>query len=124
MFFWAAQISSSSAGSAAHVWHAVASVFAYMALIGMVTVFLVIFFNWPKFVVPPAQRNEPGVFPGHLGGTIGTRDRSLSCQAGRDGQAGNACKGRGSPHRDRRRLKLARSSSLPPPQPRQVIARG
>jgi hypothetical protein len=58
VFYWASVLSAGQAGS--RVWHVVAWVSAASALVWFALILTVMFFNKPKFVVPPSQRNDPG----------------------------------------------------------------
>ncbi len=58
--FWAMQLSVHLTGSASHAWRVVALVFLACFGIGFVLFLTVMFFNWPKFIVPPPQRDQPG----------------------------------------------------------------
>jgi hypothetical protein len=51
-------------------WGAVRGVFIALAvafLVGLVLVVIVMLFNWPKFVVPPYMRDEPGLLTARKG---------------------------------------------------------
>jgi hypothetical protein len=58
--FWALQISIHSTDPASHSWRVIASVFLGCFAVGFALALTVIFFNWPKFIVPPSQRDECG----------------------------------------------------------------
>ena len=58
--YWAAAVSTHLTGSPSHAARVVAEVFFALAAVGFALVLTVMFFNWPKFVVPPPQRGEAG----------------------------------------------------------------
>ena len=60
--FWAMQLSDKLTGSASHAWRVVALVFLACFGAGFALFLTVMFFNWPKFIVPPPQRDDRGAF--------------------------------------------------------------
>jgi hypothetical protein len=58
--FWAMEISIHSTQTALQWWRAVAWVFFGCFAVGFALTLSVIFFNWPRFIVPPPQRGECG----------------------------------------------------------------
>jgi len=60
--FWAMQLSDKLTGSPSHAWRVVALVFLACFGAGFALFLTVMFFNWPKFIVPPPQRDDLGAF--------------------------------------------------------------
>ena len=60
VFYWASFQGAGSASSSSRGWHVVAWIFAVWSLASLALALTVMFFNWPKFVVPPPYRGEPG----------------------------------------------------------------
>ena len=57
--YWASAARGDSTGQAPHADGVVQGIVVICG-IGFLLVLTVMFFNWPKFIVPPPQRNEPG----------------------------------------------------------------
>jgi hypothetical protein len=60
IFLWASYLSANSTGSGRLAWDVVAWIAVAWAMLWFALVLTVMFFNWPKLVVPPPQRGEPG----------------------------------------------------------------
>lgn len=72
VFYWASYLGAGTSSSASRAWYTVAWIFAVWALVWFVLVLTVMFFNRPKRIVPPSQRDEPGA----VAEWRGTRRRS------------------------------------------------
>jgi hypothetical protein len=57
----AAAVSAHMPGRSAHILNVVALVFVGIFVLFLFFHFTVMLLNWPKFIVPPSQRREPGV---------------------------------------------------------------
>ena len=60
VYYWASYLAADPAGPATRAWKLVAWIAVALTLAWFALVLTVMFFNWPKFVVPPPQRGEPG----------------------------------------------------------------
>ena len=58
--YWVIQVSQHSAGSVSHVTRIVAELLFGLCAVLFALALTVMFFNWPKFVVPPPSRGESG----------------------------------------------------------------
>lgn len=52
-------------GESSQVSKFIAFIFLGLAGVALIMHFTVMLFNWPKFIVPPPQRDEPGALAGH-----------------------------------------------------------
>jgi hypothetical protein len=59
IFYWASYQGGTS-GSTSTTWHVITWAFAALSFVWFALALTVMFFNWPKFIVPPGQRGEPG----------------------------------------------------------------
>jgi hypothetical protein len=63
-----AELTAEVSGEAALALHVVAIVFLILFGIALILNFTVIILNWPKFIVPPSQRREIGIFAERVAG--------------------------------------------------------
>lgn len=63
-----AELTAEVSGEAALALRVIAIVFLILFGIALILHFTVIFLNWPKFIVPPSQRREIGLFAERVAG--------------------------------------------------------
>jgi hypothetical protein len=58
--YWVAELGGGAVGHLSGAGRLVVGLTVAWFTLGFVLLLTVMFFNWPKFIVPPGQRNEPG----------------------------------------------------------------